>query len=53
MFWGILLLLLGVLMLLSELDIIQGRFWNFFWPALIIAIGVSVIAKHTKKPSAP
>lgn len=50
MFVGIMLLLLGVLMLLSKLEIISGNFWGFVWPAAIIALGVSMIFKNTKRP---
>ena len=46
MFWGILLLLLGVLMLLNRLDLIRGGFWDWVWPVAIIAIGVNMLAKH-------
>jgi uncharacterized membrane protein HdeD (DUF308 family) len=49
-FIGILLLLLGVLMLLSKLDIIRGDFWQFFWPIALIALGISIVFKHTKRP---
>lgn len=49
MFIGILLLLLGVLMLLSKLDIIRGDFWAYFWPIALIALGISIVVKHTKK----
>jgi uncharacterized membrane protein HdeD (DUF308 family) len=50
MFLGILLLLLGVLMLLSKLNIIHGDFWQFFWPIALIALGISIVLRHTKRP---
>ena len=46
MFLGVLILLLGVLMLLQQLDIIRGGVWEFFWPASVIAIGISMIVKN-------
>jgi hypothetical protein len=49
MFVGILLLLIGVLMLLSHLNIIHGSFWGYAWPAIIIALGLSLVFKHTKR----
>ena len=51
MFLGVLILLLGVLLLLQKLDIISGGVWEFFWPAAVIAIGISMIVKnrHPKK----
>ena len=52
MFWGFLLLLLGVLMLLEELGIIYGDFWDYFWPVALIALGISMILKY-RKPQRP
>ncbi|HVP06360.1 MAG TPA: DUF5668 domain-containing protein [Candidatus Acidoferrum sp.] len=49
MFVGILLLLLGVLMLLSQLGVIRGSFWGFFWPLALVALGISIVFKHSKK----
>ena len=51
MFLGVLILLLGVLLLLQQLDIIRGGVWEFFWPAAVIAIGITMIVKcrHPKK----
>ncbi len=46
MFLGVLILLLGVLLLLQQLDIIRGGVWEFFWPAAVIAIGISMIVKN-------
>jgi len=48
MFVGALLVLLGVLMLLERMGIIYGSFWDYFWPACIVAVGLSLIfkAKH-------
>jgi hypothetical protein len=48
MFVGLLLLLLGVLLLLSQMGIITGGVWNYFWPAAIIAVGLSMILSHTR-----
>jgi len=50
MFIGILLILLGALMILGRLGIIYGSFWDFFWPAAVIALGVHLILKHQRKP---
>ena len=48
MFAGMLLILLGVLMLLSQLDIIQGNMWHYFWPAVIILVGAWLLFKNSK-----
>jgi len=50
MFLGILLLLLGVLMLLSKMGVISADFWGYVWPAAIIALGLSMVFKHSKRP---
>lgn len=46
MFWGTILLLLGMLMLLDKIGIIRGDIWDFFWPLALIALGVSMMLKH-------
>ncbi len=48
MFLGVLLLLLGVLLLLERLGVIPGGSWNYFWPVVIIAVGVSLIFKSRR-----
>src|SRR5207245_9369786 len=40
-FWGIVLVVLGVLFLLSNLDINLN--WNIIWPVVLIALGVSLL----------
>jgi predicted membrane protein len=48
---GIVLLLLGVVFQMRELDIITVSLQRFFWPAIIIAIGISMLfpSNVTKK----
>lgn len=48
MFVGALLLLLGALLLLDQMGIIRGGVWDYFWPAAIIAVGLSMIANHAR-----
>ncbi len=50
MFVGILLLLLGAMMLLDRLGIIYGDFWDYFWPAALIALGIHMIIKERRIP---
>jgi hypothetical protein len=49
MFVGLLLVLLGILLLMQQLDIIRGGVWDYFWPAAIIAVGISMIFGHTRR----
>ncbi|MCK4301132.1 MAG: hypothetical protein KAW91_00070 [candidate division Zixibacteria bacterium] len=49
MFLGVLLLLMGVLLLLERLDVIPGGSWDYFWPVVIIAIGVSLVFKNRRR----
>jgi uncharacterized membrane protein HdeD (DUF308 family) len=51
MFIGILLLLMGVLMLMNRFNLLQGNWWSYFWPVAIIALGISLIFKHNRRPS--
>ncbi len=46
---GMLLILLGVLMLLSQLGIIQGNWWHYFWPSVIIIVGASMLFDRSRR----
>ena len=49
MFFGVLLIVMGILMLLDQIGVIYGDWWDYFWPTVIVAIGVSMIFKD-KRP---
>jgi hypothetical protein len=49
MFIGLLIALIGALILLRNLDVIQGDFWDWFWPLLLVLIGLSIILKRPGK----
>ncbi len=40
LFWGVIILVAGVLMLLINWGILPGNFWQVFWPVLLILLGV-------------
>jgi predicted membrane protein len=42
---GLIITAIGVLLLLRSLDIIYFRIWDFFWPVLLISIGVSMLMR--------
>jgi hypothetical protein len=49
--WGTLLILVGVLLLLRNMDVLNGNFWTDFaiyFPILLIAIGIEKIFTKTK-----
>ena len=50
MFWGIVLVIIGAILLLDKINIIHiGSFWNYIWPILILAVGIRMIIGHTQK----
>lgn len=49
MFVGFALLIAGVLMLLSKLDIISGGFWDYFLPIILVALGAEMIFDRKKR----
>ena len=49
LFWGSAIVLLGAILLASNLGIIQGNVWVFFWPALVILAGVWFLLRSTVK----
>jgi hypothetical protein len=49
MFFGIVLVIIGALLLLNEIGIIDWSFWGFIWPVLIIAVGLRMIVGDKKR----
>jgi len=45
MFWGSILTVAGVIWLLQNLGLIPGNLWDFFWPVVLIAWGLSVLTR--------
>lgn len=43
LFWGFLLLIVGILFLLENIGIIHVRVWNILWPIFLIALGIRFI----------
>ncbi len=43
---ALILIALGTLFLLDQLDIFNGRFFNYAWPVLLIALGVWMIIRR-------
>lgn len=42
--WGIIVVAVGVILQVNNLDIISVNPWEFFWPALVILFGISLIS---------
>ncbi|MDZ7268626.1 MAG: cell wall-active antibiotics response protein [candidate division KSB1 bacterium] len=42
---GVILIALGGLLLLRSLDLVYFNFWDFFWPVLFIAAGISMMMR--------
>lgn len=49
MFFGLIVLVIGVVFLLGNLGIINGEAWPIIWPCLLIVFGLSVIFKRKKR----
>jgi len=45
MFWGTILVVIGLIALLKNLGFITAGVWEVTWPILLIALGVSLLAK--------
>ena len=49
MWFGIVLVIVGVLLLLKTLGVpIAGNLWGIFWALVLLAIGASIITRRTK-----
>lgn len=45
MFFGLVLVIIGGILLLESLGVITGDAWKYIWPALIILLGLSILFK--------
>ncbi len=43
--WGSIVLFIGAVFLLNNLGYIHGNVWNFFWPVILIAVGIGMLAR--------
>jgi hypothetical protein len=43
LFWGVVLVLIGVLMVLNNMDLLPVDVWSLIWPIVIIAAGIWVL----------
>ncbi len=43
--FGVSTVLLGVFFLMKEMGLIQGEFWGYFWPLLLIVLGLNMMSK--------
>lgn len=48
MFWGYLLIIVGLVLLLKNLGILTTVAWEIMYPAVIILIGLAIIFKKKK-----
>jgi len=51
MWFGVAVIIVGVIMLLQNLGLVSGGVWDVVWPALIIMLGASVLAKRDRRAS--
>jgi predicted membrane protein len=49
LFWGTAIVVVGALLLASNLGVIRGNVWVFFWPALVILAGVWFLIRSSDK----
>jgi len=48
MFFGLLLILIGLIFLLKQLGILSGSVWGVIWPALLIIWGLVILTRKGK-----
>ena len=44
--WGGMMVLVGSVFLLRNLDILRVDIWNFLWPVLLIFLGIGMLLRH-------
>lgn len=47
--FGLVLVILGILFLLEAMGIIAGSFWSYFWPVILIVVGLNFMSKEKKE----
>lgn len=50
-FWSLLLILIGVLLLLSNLGLLPVSVWPLIWPILLIALGLWILVRRAIGPA--
>jgi hypothetical protein len=43
MFFGLILVAIGIIALLVKLDFLTGSIWSYVWPVVLIIIGLSFL----------
>jgi phage shock protein C len=46
---GVVLVIVGIMALLSSLNVFWWFRWEFFWPAILIIIGILILASATRR----
>lgn len=46
MFWGKVLVIIGVVFLLKNLGLISGPAWEVVWPTALIVMGAAILGRH-------
>lgn len=49
MFWGTIIIVIGMIMLLKNLGIITTGVWSVLWPLLLIIFGISLLTKKGRQ----
>lgn len=51
MWFGVAIIIVGVILLLQNLGFVSGGVWEVVWPALIILLGISILARRDRRIS--
>jgi hypothetical protein len=43
MFFGLVLIAIGIIALLVKLGVLSGSIWSYVWPAILIILGISFL----------
>jgi hypothetical protein len=50
LFWPLLLIVFGVLLLLDNFNLLPGSAWNYLWPIVLIFLGASLLLSRGAQP---
>ena len=52
-FWGVILIGVGILLLLANTGVLESINWDYIWPLVLIAIGVWLISRRLGRTNEP
>ena len=50
MFFGLVLIAVGIMALLVATGVLPGSAWSYIWPVILILLGLSILMGRSRRP---